>query len=88
MKSLYDIFEALDFKLTAVHDVVDSVSKKLTVVIKLLRQTLSPESRQTDVPKQEHKEDGHSYQSLQARVDSYVLEQALDTASRFGMPPQ
>lgn len=37
MKSLYDIFEALDFKIMAAHDVAKSISKKLTLLIELLK---------------------------------------------------
>jgi len=87
MKSMYDIFEALDFKITATHDIVNSVSKNLTVHIKLLRQTISVDTMKILMQKQEPEEESHGYQSLQARMEKHVMEQALDMASRLGMPP-
>lgn len=53
MQNLYAIYESLDFKVTAVHEGVDTISKKLTVLIKILRQTLDHDSRQIDNPKHE-----------------------------------
>jgi len=88
LKGLYEICEALDKKISAVHEVAETVNKKLTLLIKLLRQTLSPAPPSSDGKQQEPPKEIHNYRSLQERVDKDVLEQGLDIASRFGVPPQ
>lgn len=88
LKSLYEIYEALDLTILAVHDVVESVNKKLTFLIKLLWQMLSPDPSISDGQQQAPPKEIHNYWSLHERVDKNVLEQGLDTASRFEMPPQ
>jgi len=43
LKKLHEIHEALDGKISSVGEAVEIVNKKLTLLIKFLRQTLSPD---------------------------------------------
>lgn len=88
LKDLYEICEALDDKIAAVHEVAKIVNKNLTLLIKLLRQTLSPDPPSSAGKQKETPKEIHNYRSLQERADKHILEQGLDIASRFGMPPQ
>lgn len=87
LKRLYEIYETLDLKILAVHEVAETVNKKLTLLIKLLQQTLSLDPLLSAGQQQAPPKEEHSYQFMQARVDKHVLDQGLDIVSRFGMPP-
>lgn len=77
------IHESMDCRITAVQEGVEVINKKLTVLIRLLRQTLSPDPLLEEQRMQEA-QDFHSMQELQAKVDKHILDVGLDTTSRIG----
>ena len=82
-----EIHESLDRRITAVQEGVEIVNKKLTVLIRLLRQTLSPDPLLQD-QRMKEAQDFHSMQEVQAKVDKHILDVCLDTASRIGGFPR
>lgn len=76
LQNFYAILESLDFKISALEQEVDSISKKMTVLIKLLSHTLDRETRHTENPKYDQWDELHGQQSKQVQADISVLELA------------
>lgn len=83
LKNLHELHAMLDGRISSVGDAVEVVNKKLTLLIRLLRQTLCldpPQQKATSTNE-------YDYQAMQAKVDKHVLEVGLDTVSRMGKHP-
>jgi len=88
LEQLRELYKILDFKISAAHEVAETVNKNLTLLIRLLRQTINSNPPHHASKQQAQPRDTHSLQSIQERVDKHVLEVGLDTISHIGMPPQ
>lgn len=75
--------ESLERRISAVQEGVEVVNKKVTLLIRFLGQTLSPDPL---VQEQRVKEaqNFQSMQELQDKVDKHILDVGLDIASRMG----
>lgn len=87
LAKIHEIHESLDRRISTVHDAVETVNKKLTLLIRLLRQTLSPDPL-VQQNKMKEAQEFQSMQDMQARVDKHVLDVGLDTVSRIGGFPR
>lgn len=83
MAKIIDYNSSLDRRITTVHEAVETVNKKLTLLIRMLRNTVCP-----DRSKQQHTttevQENEPIEALQAKVDKHVLEVGLDTISHMG----
>lgn len=81
--NFHEIHDSLDRKITTVQEAVEIVNKKLTLLIRLLQQTLSPDPLMQEQKMKEAKE-FQSMQDMHAKVDKHVLDVGLDTVSQIG----
>lgn len=66
---------------------MEIVNKKLTLLIRLLRKTLSPDPLMQE-QKMKEAQEFQSMQDMQAKVEKHVLDVGLDIVSRIGGFPR
>jgi len=79
--------EYMDRRISAIQEGVEIVNKKLTLLIRLLRQTISPDPVVQE-QKMKEAQNFHSMQDLQDKMDRHFLDVGLDITSRLGGFPR
>lgn len=73
----------MERRLSGLEDGVELINKKLTLLIRLLRQTISPDPLVQE-QKMKEAQNFSSMQDIQDKVDRHVLDVGLDITSRMG----
>ena len=83
MAKIIDYNNSLDSRITTVQEAIQTVNRKLTLLIRLLRDTTNP-APGTPQPATIEMQENDSMAAMQARMDSHVRQMGLDTISQMG----
>lgn len=82
MAKVIDYNNSLEGRITTVHEAVQTVNRKLTLLIRLLRDTVNP-APGTPQPATTVVQENESMAAVQVRMDSHMRQMGLDTISQM-----
>lgn len=83
MSKIVDYHNSLDGRISMVHEEVHMINKKLTLLIRILRDTVHPEPVKQKPAATEVLEN-EPIENIQTKVDRHVFEVGMDTISHMG----